>query len=51
MRLYPPFVNLLFGGGLQYMAILRVREGDVADDMPRHEARPRRIGSDGRRLW
>ena len=24
MRLYPPIVNLLFGGRLQYMAVLRV---------------------------
>jgi SAM-dependent methyltransferase len=24
MRLYPPFVNLVFGGSLQYMAVLRV---------------------------
>lgn len=27
MRLYPPFVNLLFGGRLQYMAVLHVERG------------------------
>ena len=26
-RLYPPIVNLLFGGRLQYMAVLRVERG------------------------
>ena len=27
MKLYPPIVNLLFGGRLQYMAVLRVARG------------------------
>jgi ubiquinone/menaquinone biosynthesis C-methylase UbiE len=31
MRLYPPVVNLLFGGSLQYMAVLRVPMTDAAD--------------------
>ncbi len=27
MRLYPPIVNLLFGGRLQYLAVLRAERG------------------------
>ncbi len=32
MRLYPPVVNLLFGGALQYMAVLSVDDEDEASD-------------------
>ena len=40
MRLYPPVVNLLFGGGLQYMAVLRVdHEDEASDDENDHDAR------------
>jgi SAM-dependent methyltransferase len=34
MRLYPPVVNLLFGGGLQYMVVLRVHADGSAADAP-----------------